>query len=118
VLSAERLIEIQKLIRQMPVSDGVVDGILSLVRSARPGHGNAETDKTVAWGPGPRAGQALMLCARARALYEGRLAPSLDDVHALAEPVLEHRMALTFAARAEGMSVRDVIATLVKQARA
>ena len=117
VLSAERLIEIQKLIRQMPVSDGVVDGILSLVRSARPGHGNVETDKAVAWGPGPRAGQALMLCARARALYEGRLAPSLDDVHALAEPVLEHRMALTFAARAEGMSVRDVIATLVKQAR-
>ena len=55
--------------------------------------------------------------ARARALYEGRLAPSLDDVHALAEPVLEHRMALTFAARAEGMSVRDVIAALVEQAK-
>ncbi|MDI6838490.1 MAG: AAA family ATPase, partial [Rhizobiaceae bacterium] len=65
----------------------------------------------------PRAGQALMLCARARALYEGRLAPSLDDVMALAEPVLEHRMALTFAARAEGMTVRDVILDLVKQAR-
>ena len=117
VLNAGRLMEIQKLIRQMPVSDAVVDAILSLVRSARPGQGNAGTDKHVAWGPGPRAGQALMLCARARALYEGRLAPSLDDVHALAEPVLQHRMALTFAARAEGMSVRDVIAGLVKQAR-
>ncbi len=117
VLSAERLIEIQTLIRQMPVSDKVVDGILALVRSARPGQGNAATDKNVAWGPGPRAGQAMMLCARARALYEGRLAPSLDDVHALAEPVLQHRMALTFAARAEGMSVRDVIAGLVKQAK-
>jgi len=117
VLSAERLIEIQTLIRQMPVSDKVVDAILALVRSARPGQGNAATDKHVAWGPGPRAGQAMMLCARARALYEGRLAPSLDDVYALAEPVLEHRMALTFAARAEGMSVRDVIAGLVKQAR-
>ncbi|MHA7968462.1 AAA family ATPase [Rhizobium sp. CAU 1783] len=117
VVDAARLLEIQKLIRQMPVSDSVVDAILSLVRSARPGHGNADTDKSVAWGPGPRAGQALMLCARARALYEGRLAPSLDDVHALAEPVLEHRMALTFAARAEGMSVRDVIANLVRQAR-
>jgi MoxR-like ATPase len=116
-LSAERLIEIQTLIRQMPVSDKVVDGILALVRSARPGQGNAATDKNVAWGPGPRAGQAMMLCARARALYEGRLAPSLDDVHALAEPVLQHRMALTFAARAEGMSVRDVIAGLVKQAK-
>lgn len=117
VLNAERLIEIQTLIRQMPVSDRVVDGILALVRSARPGQGNASTDKNVAWGPGPRAGQAMMLCARARALYEGRLAPSLDDVHALAEPILQHRMALTFAARAEGMSVRDVIAGLVKQAK-
>ena len=117
VIDPVRLLEIQKLIRQMPVSDSVVDAILSLVRSARPGHGNVETDKHVAWGPGPRAGQSLMLSARARALYQGRLAPSLDDVHALAEPVLEHRMALTFAARAEGMSVRDVISGLVKQAR-
>ncbi len=117
VVSGTRLMDIQKLIRQMPVSDSVVDAILSLVRSARPGHGNQHTDKHVAWGPGPRAGQALMLCARARALYEGRLAPSLDDVHALAEPVLQHRMALTFAARAEGMSVRTVIEGLVKQAR-
>jgi MoxR-like ATPase len=117
VLNAERLVEIQTLIRQMPVSDKVVDGILALVRSARPGQGNASTDKNVAWGPGPRAGQAMMLCARARALYEGRLAPSLDDVYALAEPILQHRMALTFAARAEGMSVRDVIAGLVKQAK-
>jgi MoxR-like ATPase len=118
VLDAERLLSIQRLIRQMPVSENVVDAILSLVRSARPGQGNKETDKHVAWGPGPRAGQALMLCARARALYEGRLAPSIDDVHALAEPVLQHRMALTFAARAEGMAVRDVIATLVKQNKA
>ncbi|WP_431319965.1 AAA family ATPase [Rhizobium sp. YTU87027] len=117
ILNAERLVEIQTLIRQMPVSDKVVDAILALVRSARPGQGNAATDKNVAWGPGPRAGQAMMLCARARALYEGRLAPSVDDVHALAEPVLQHRMALTFAARAEGMSVRDVIGGLVKQAK-
>lgn len=117
MIEADRLIEIQTLIRQMPVSDTVVDAILALVRSARPGHGNALTDKNVAWGPGPRAGQSLMLTARARALYEGRLAPSLDDIYALAEPVLEHRMALTFAARAEGMSVRDVIASLVEQAK-
>lgn len=117
VLDAGRLSDIQKLIRQMPVPDSVVDAILSLVRAARPGQGHAETDKHVAWGPGPRAGQALMLCARARALYEGRLAPSIDDVHALAEPVLQHRMALTFAARAEGMAVRDVIAGLIKQNR-
>ncbi|EJC77256.1 MoxR-like ATPase [Rhizobium leguminosarum bv. trifolii WSM2012] len=117
VIDAQRLIEIQALVRQMPVSDTVVDAILALVRAARPGQGNAATDKNVAWGPGPRAGQAMMLCARARALYEGRLAPSLDDIFALAEPILQHRMALTFAARAEGMSVRDVIAGLVKQAK-
>ena len=118
VIDAAQLQDIQHLIRQMPVSEKVVDAILALVRSARPGNGNAATDKNVAWGPGPRAGQSLMLCARARALYDGRLAPSIDDIMALAEPVLQHRMALTFAARAEGMSVRDVVTGLVKQARA
>ena len=80
VLDAERLKEIQILIRRMPVPESVVEAILALVRSARPGQGNAETDKHVAWGPGPRASQALTLCARARALYDGRLAPSVDDV--------------------------------------
>jgi len=114
VLTPERLREIQLLIRRMPVSESVVDAILRLVRSARPGQGDSETDKNVAWGPGPRASQALTLCARARALYEGRLAPSVDDIRALAEPVLQHRMALTFAARAEGMTVRDAVARLVK----
>jgi MoxR-like ATPase len=117
VITADRLREIQALIRQMPVSESVVDAILALVRSARPGHGNDETDRHVAWGPGPRAGQAMMLTARARALYDGRLAPSIDDVHALAEPVLQHRMALSFAARADGMGVRDVIAALVAAQR-
>jgi len=116
VLTPPRLKDIQQLIRRMPVPESVVEAILSLVRSARPGQGNADTDKHVAWGPGPRASQALTLCARARALYDGRLAPSVDDVKALAEPVLQHRMALTFAARAEGMTVRDAIARLVKQA--
>ena len=113
-LSPERLKQIQVLIRRMPVPETVIEAILKLVRSARPGQGNADTDKHVAWGPGPRASQALTLCARARALYDGRLAPSIDDVKALAEPVLQHRMALTFAARAEGMNVRDTVARLVK----
>ncbi|NMG40178.1 AAA domain-containing protein [Chelativorans sp. ZYF759] len=114
VMSPDRLLEIQQLIRRMPVPESVVEAILRLVRSARPGQGNEEVDRLVAWGPGPRASQALTLCARARALYDGRLAPSIDDVHALAEPVLQHRMALSFAARAEGTTVRDVIAQLVK----
>ena len=112
VLDAERLRAIQQLVRRMPVPESVVEAILKLVRSARPGQGGAEAARHIAWGPGPRASQALTLCARARALYDGRLAPSVDDVAALAEPVLQHRMALTFAARAEGVSVRDVIARL------
>jgi MoxR-like ATPase len=114
-LAAERLKEIQTLIRRMPVPESVVEAILTLVRSTRPGQGNADTDKHVAWGPGPRASQALMLCTRARALYDGRLAPSVDDVRALALPVLQHRMALTFAARADGMSVGDVVAKRIKE---
>ena len=114
VINAKRLLEMQALIRMMPVPETVVTAILDLVRSARPGSAHEEANKHISWGPGPRAGQALMLCARARALYDGRLAPSIDDVRALAEPVLQHRMALNFAARAEGMNVRDVIAKLVK----
>ncbi|QKV17085.1 AAA family ATPase [Oricola thermophila] len=113
VFTGDRLLELQKLVRRMPVPESVVTAILELVRSARPGTGHATTDAHVAWGPGPRASQALMLCSRARALYDGRFAPSIDDVKALAEPVLQHRMALTFAARAEGISVRDVISDIV-----
>ncbi|MBB6259943.1 MoxR-like ATPase [Paenochrobactrum gallinarii] len=116
VITAQRLQEMQALIRRMPVTDSVVDAILTLVRSARPDSDNDHARKNIAWGPGPRASQALMLCARARALYHGRFAPSIDDVKALAEPVLQHRMALNFAARADGLHVRDVIADLVKAA--
>ena len=67
----------------------------------------------IAWGPGPRASQALMLAVRAKAMMDGRLAPSIDDVIELAEPVLKHRMALTFAARAEGIEMSDMVAKLV-----
>ncbi|MFK3665462.1 MoxR family ATPase [Ochrobactrum soli] len=116
ILDAERLRQMQTLVRRMPVSESVVEAILKLVRSARPDADNDHAKKHIAWGPGPRASQALMLCARARALYDGRLAPSVDDVKALAEPVLQHRMALNFAARADGMHIRDVIANLVKAA--
>ncbi|MEZ5849280.1 MAG: MoxR family ATPase [Hyphomicrobiaceae bacterium] len=112
ILTAQELMSIQRLVRQIPVSDKVVDAILKLVRSARPGEGNAETDRLIAWGPGPRASQALMLAVRARALVDGRLAPSVEDVIALAEPVLKHRMALSFEARADGQGVGDVIGRL------
>jgi MoxR-like ATPase len=115
ILSAEELMVAQRLVRQLPVGDQVVDAILKLVRSARPGTGiDQELDDMIAWGPGPRASQALMLAVRAKAMIEGRLAPSVDDVIELAEPVLKHRMALTFAARAEGMDMTDMVARLVQ----
>lgn len=103
----------QRLIRQLPVSEKVVDAILRLVRSARPGESSSsDVNRLVAWGPGPRASQSLILAVRAKALMDGRLAPSVDDVIALAEPVLKHRMALSFAARAEGVHLRDIITSL------
>jgi MoxR-like ATPase len=116
VLSAAELMSIQRLVRQIPVPDRVVEAILKLVRSARPGPGaDAEMERLVAWGPGPRASQALSLAVRAKALIDGRLAPSIDDVVALAEPVLKHRMALSFAARAEGQDLAGIIARLAQR---
>jgi MoxR-like ATPase len=110
-MKADELIAAQRLVRRLPVGESVVEAILTLVRSARPGDDGAEA-RMIAWGPGPRASQALMLAVRARALLDGRLAPSIDDVLALAVPILKHRMALTFAARAEGESVENVIGRL------
>jgi MoxR-like ATPase len=116
VLSPQELMSAQHLVRQIPVGEKVVDAILGLVRSARPGTGSgAETDRLISWGPGPRASQALMLAVRARALLQGRLAPSVEDVVALAEPILKHRMALSFAARAEGVSIGDTVARLTQR---
>lgn len=113
VLNTEELRDFQLLVRQMPVGESVIESILELVRSARPNADSGDdVTKHIAWGPGPRASQALMLTARARALYDGRLAPSIDDVLALAEPVLQHRMALSFSARADGITVKDVISKL------
>ena len=110
ILTPQELMAVQRLVRQLPVPDKVVEAILKLARSARPGTGaGADTDRLIAWGPGPRASQALMLAVRAKALIDGRLAPSVDDVVALAEPVLKHRMALTFEARAEGETATAVI---------
>jgi MoxR-like ATPase len=110
VMTSNDLMAAQALVRQLPVGDSVIDAILKLVRAGRPE--TTEIDEVrdwVAWGPGPRASQALMLAVRARALLDGRLAPSVDDVLALAKPVLQHRMALSFTARADGRSLGDVI---------
>jgi len=117
VFDAAELIAAQKLLRRMPVGESVVETILDLVRAFRPEDTTAPeaVRKDVAWGPGPRAAQALMLTVRARAMLQGRLAPDLDDVAAMAQPVLAHRMALNFAARARGESLERLIAETVAQ---
>jgi len=118
VLSGPELQSAQRLVRRLPVSDAVVEAILDLVRGARPETSSmAEVRDQIAWGPGPRASQALMLAVRARALLQGRVAPSMDDIVALAPPILRHRMALTFAARAEGATLEQVISRLLEPLR-
>ena len=111
VFTTAELIAAQRLLRRMPVGDSVVEMILDLVRAFRPEEpsASARVRETVAWGPGPRAAQALMLAVRARALLQGRLAPSAEDVIDMARPVLSHRMALNFAARARGDSLTGLI---------
>src|SRR6185436_9215057 len=110
VMSAADLMHAQAIVRRLPVGEKVVEAILRLVRAARPGEeGDKDIRSFISWGPGPRASQAFMLAARARALVEGRLAPSTDDVVALAHPILRHRMALNFTARAEGQTLDGVI---------
>lgn len=116
ILTTDELKTAQRIVRHIPVGDGVVDGILELVRSARPNAEESILAQHIAWGPGPRASQALMLTARARALIDGRLSPSMDDVAALAEPVLQHRMALKPAARRARKTIKSVIADLVARA--
>ncbi|MBP8929699.1 MAG: MoxR family ATPase [Paracoccus sp.] len=115
VFAPDDLIAAQALIRRMPVGESVLNAILDLVRAARPGASEAPgwMADTLVWGPGPRAAQALTLVTRARAALNGRFAPTLDDVEAMAAPVLRHRMALSFAARARGDSIEGVIARLL-----
>jgi MoxR-like ATPase len=115
VCGPDELIEAQRIVRYLPVGEKVVEAILRLVRAARPDEGGAaDLRHYIAWGPGPRASQAFMLATRAKALIEGRLAPSVDDVAELAHPVLRHRMALNFSARAEGATIGDVIDRLCR----
>ncbi|MCZ8147783.1 MAG: MoxR family ATPase [Roseomonas sp.] len=109
-MTGGELMAAQTLIRRLPVGEGVVDAILKLVRGARPETTEIEeVRRHLAYGPGPRAAQALMLATRARAVLDGRLSPSVEDVLALAEPVLRHRMALNFSARADGVHLSEVL---------
>jgi MoxR-like ATPase len=112
-MTSEQLQAAQRLVRRLPVGDSVVEAILDIVRAARPDATDTELAAKLAWGAGPRASQSLALAVRARALLQGRLAPSVDDVAALAAPILKHRLALTFGARADGESVDALIRRLI-----
>ncbi|MCC7319524.1 MAG: AAA family ATPase [Rubellimicrobium sp.] len=120
VFADGELLAAQDLLRRMPVGEAIVGMILDLVRGCRPGDDSAlpEVRDSVAWGPGPRAAQALMMAVRAQCLIEGRLAPSPEDVARLAQPVLGHRMALSFAARARGEDPARIIARAAERATA
>ncbi|MBL4784048.1 MAG: MoxR family ATPase [Cohaesibacteraceae bacterium] len=115
ILRPGELQDMQKLVRQMPLSNSVTDAILTLVRSARPSSASEDVAPLISWGPGPRASQALALTIRARAMLDGRLAPSVDDVLDLAEPVLKHRMALSYAAHYDGLTIPALVARLSEQ---
>ena len=115
VLSAKDLIKAQELIRSIPVGEKVIEAILTLVRNARPNTSNLKIVKNnLSWGPGPRASQAFMTATRARAIINGRISPSIDDVISLAEPILKHRMSLNYSAKAEGKTLNDILSELIK----
>ncbi len=115
VMDGAEVIELQKLVRDVHVGDGLLDWITRLVRATRPQTSEvAEVREWVRWGAGPRAGQSLVLAAKARALLHGRLAATREDVQALAAPVLRHRLLLSFAAEAEQRSTDDVVAALLR----
>jgi len=118
VMTVLELAAAQRLVRRIPIGESVVEAILTLVRAGRPETSDLpDAKRHIAWGPGPRASQALTLACRARALLENRLSPSVDDVLALAQPVLRHRMALTFAARADGITVPEIVDRLMAPLR-
>ena len=111
VFEANELLGAQALIRQIPLGENILSSILELVRALRPKSDGAHesTNEFVSWGPGPRAGQALVLAAKAHAIVQGRLSPTMADVNALARVVLGHRMSLKYTATAQGLDVNTLI---------
>jgi MoxR-like ATPase len=116
VIGGEKFFLFQQLIRKMPVADELISTVIRLVALTRPATGDAPEiiKRYVAWGAGPRASQYLILGAKARAALDGRYAPNLDDVRAVAHPVLRHRIITNFAAEAEGIRSDNIVADLLK----
>ena len=115
VMHGDEVLALQAWVRQVHFSDDLLRWVTRMVRASRPGDGAPdEIRKYVKWGAGPRAGQSLILTAKARALLHGRLAATREDIIALAAPVMRHRLLLSFAAEAEGRSADDVVAALLR----
>ena len=119
VLDAAQILDLQKLIRKVPVADHVINYAVGLVRKTRPGHKDVPSyiSEMVSWGAGPRASQYLILGAKARAVLEGRYAASIDDVQHVAVPVLRHRIVTNFNAEAEGVTAVDLVGRLIEEAK-
>ncbi len=117
VLSAEEVLELQGIVRQVPVSDHVIEYTLALIRQTRVGEPGVPTfvSDWLSWGAGPRAAQYLLLGAKARALLNGRSHVSTEDIAALAAPVLRHRIVTNFSAESEGITPDTVIARLIEE---
>ncbi len=115
VFDGQDIIALQKLTRQVHIDDSLIVEVNNLVRNSRPQNSTSEfVKKWCEWGAGPRAGQALILCAKARAIIKGRFSVIPEDIHTLAYPVLRHRISLNFRAEAEGISTDDVVKSLLK----
>ena len=115
VISAEEIMDFQHLVRRVPVTDHVIEYAVKLVHKTRPSSGlaNKDTADYLEWGAGPRASQSLILAAKCNALLSGKYSPGIEDVKAVALPVLRHRIIRNFKAEAEGISVDDIIARLL-----
>jgi MoxR-like ATPase len=115
VIEGKKILQLQEIVRRVPVGDHAYQFALDLIRSTRPGEPDASdfVKHWVSWGAGPRAGQYLILAAKARALMRGRLHVKLEDIETAAAPVLRHRLIPTFNADAEGITVGQIIEKVV-----
>ncbi len=116
MFTAKEIVQLQDVVRQVPVADHVYDYVVDLVHATRPGHGNdvADATKWLQWGAGPRAGQQLIIGGKARALLHGRFHVTSEDITALAKPVLRHRVVCSFAAQANNLTSDIIIDRLVE----
>jgi MoxR-like ATPase len=116
VIDGADIPHLQSIVRSVPVSDHCLDYVMALVRATRPAEANqtAQIQRWISWGAGPRAGQALILAAKARAALHGRPAVTIDDIRAVAKPVLRHRLVTTYAATADGQTPDTIVEQLIR----